>query len=171
MKIRKWFERAGITAVGVLVAAGVIYHLVLRGWCLTWGTTSAEAHAVLPGDELFPVFEGEATHAITINVPAERVWPWLMQIGQDRSGFYSYVFLENTIGAAMPKVERLASEWKPRAVADTVWFGTPKRFGGQARMIAAVVQSPRSFVMVTPTDWLKLQAGGRAQEASWELHT
>lgn len=36
-------------------------------------------------------------------------------------------------------------------------------------MIAAVVQSPRSFVMVTPTDWLKLQAGGRAQEASWSF--
>lgn len=94
---------------------------------------------MLPGDELFPVFAGQATHAITIHTAPERVWPWLMQIGQDRSGFYSYRFLRNAIGADMPKVERLVPEWKPRAVGQTVWFSTPKRFGGRGRMIAAIV--------------------------------
>jgi hypothetical protein len=100
--MRKWFVRAGITLLAVFVAAGLIYHLALRGWCLRWGTTPAEARATLPGDELFPVYTGEATHAITIQAPPQQVWPWLMQIGQDRSGFYSYTFLENLPDAKCP---------------------------------------------------------------------
>src|SRR5208337_411058 len=109
--MRKWFVRAGLTLLAVFVAAGLIYHLGLRGWCLHWGTTPAEARATLPGDELFPVYSGEATHAITIQAPPQQVWPWLMQIGQDRSGFYSYTFLENLAGCEMPRVERLVPEW------------------------------------------------------------
>jgi hypothetical protein len=93
MRFMKSFRRAGITLLTVLVASGLMYHLVLRNWCLHWGTTRAEAYAPLPGDDLFPSFQGQATHAITINAPPEKVWPWLMQIGQDRSGFYSYTFL------------------------------------------------------------------------------
>jgi hypothetical protein len=53
-----------------------------------------------------------------------------------------------------------------------VWFGTPKRFGGQARMIAAVVEPERSFAMVTPVtpnDWQSLQNGGRAREVLWSF--
>ncbi len=92
-----------------------------------------------------------------------------MQIGQDRSGFYSYTFLENLIGCEMPKVEHLVPEWKPRVAGETVWFGTPKHFGGQARMIAALVEPDRSLVMVSPSDWERLQSGNRAQEALWSL--
>jgi hypothetical protein len=138
--MRKCFLRAGIVVLTVLVAAVVAYHFALRGWCLRWGTTSAEVHATLPGDDLFPDYTGEATHAITIQAARERVWPWLMQIGQDRSGFYSYSFLENVVGCDMPKIEHLVPEWKPRTEGETVWFATPRRFGGQGRMVAALVQ-------------------------------
>lgn len=92
-----------------------------------------------------------------------------MQIGQDRSGFYSYTFLENLAGCDMPKLERLVPHWKLRAVGETVWFATPKRFNGQGRMIAAIVRPEQSFVMVSPTDWERLQAGARAQEGFWSF--
>jgi hypothetical protein len=69
----------------------------------------------------------------------------------------------------MPRVERLVPEWKPRIVGETVWFGTPKRFGGQARMIAAVVEPERSFAMVSVNDWERLRKGSRAQEALWSF--
>ncbi len=167
--MKKWLRRSALVLLTVLVVAGLAYHLGLRNWCLHWGTTPAEAHATLPGDDLFPLYAGEATHAITIHASPQQVWPWLMQIGQDRGGFYSYSFLENSIGADMPKVERLVPEWKPRAVGETVWFATPKRFGGQGRMIAAVVLPQRSFVMVSPNDWERLQAGRPAQEAFWSF--
>jgi hypothetical protein len=167
--MRTWFKTAAIALLAVLVAAGLTYHFAVRGWCLRWGTTPAEVHATLPGDDLFPVYAGEATHAITIQASPQQVWPWLMQVGQDRSGFYSYTFLENLAGCDMPKVERLVPEWKPRSVGETVWFATPRRFGGQGRMIAAMVLPQRSFVMVSANDWESLQAGRRPQEAFWSF--
>ena len=167
--MKKWLKRSVPVVLTVLVVAGLVYHLGVRQWCLHWGTTDTEARATLPGDDLFPVYAGEATHAITIHASPQHVWPWLMQIGQDRSGFYSYTFLENSIGADMPKVERLVPDWKPRAIGETVWFATPKRFGGQGRMIAAVVQPQRSFVMVSPKDWESLRTGRPAQEALWSF--
>ena len=167
--MRKWLTYTGVLLLAVFVAAGLTYHLALRGWCLGWGTTTAEVEANLPGDELFPAYASQATHAITIQAPAQQVWPWLMQIGQDRSGFYSYTFLENLIGCDMPKVEHLVPEWKPRVVGETVWFATPKRYGGQGKMIAAVVQPERSFVMVSASDWARIEAGGQAEEAFWSF--
>jgi hypothetical protein len=90
-----------------------------------------------------------------------------MQIGQDRSGFYSYTPLENMIGADMPKVHTLRADWKPRTVGETVWFATPKRFEGQGKMIAAIVDAPRAFVMMMPADWEKLSSGGQGNGGSW----
>ena len=106
--MKKWFRRSALTLLTVLVFAGLVYHLGLRSWCLRWGTTPAEAYATFPGDNLFPIYTSEATHAITIHASPQQVWPWLMQIGQDRSGFYSYTFLENAFRCDMPKRERLA---------------------------------------------------------------
>jgi hypothetical protein len=150
----------------VLAVFLVVCAFVLRPWHQRWGATDAEVHAVLPGDDLVRA-QGQVTHAITINAPPEKVWPWLMQIGQDRSGFYSYTPLENLVGCAMPKVERLVPDWTPRAVADTVWFGTPKHFQGQAYMVAAVVEPQKAFVMVASPDWKKIQAGGHGEGGSW----
>jgi hypothetical protein len=168
--LKKWILRAVYTLVTVLAAAGLVYHLGARYWCMRWGATDAELHAALPGDDLMPVNPGPgATHAITIHASPQEIWPWLMQIGQDRSGFYSYTFLENAFGCEMPKVERLVPEWKPRTVGETVWFCNPKRFNGQGKMIPAVVEANRAFAMVTANDWASLQAGGLAHEGIWSF--
>lgn len=167
--MKRWFRRSALTLLTVLVFAGLVYHLGLRSWCLRWGTTPAEAYATFPGDNLFPIYTSEATHAITIHASPQQVWPWLMQIGQDRSGFYSYTFLENAFRCDMPKRERLAPEWKARTPGETVWFCNPNRFSGQARMVAAVVLPGQSFVMVSPSDWENVQAGRPAQEAFWSF--
>ncbi len=52
------------------------------------GATDAEVEKTLPGDEFVAQPKVNATHAITINAPVEKVWPWLVQIGQRRAGFY-----------------------------------------------------------------------------------
>lgn len=93
--------------------------------------------------------------------------PWLKQIGQDRSGFYSYTIFENMFGADMPKIERLVPEWKPRTPGETVWFATPRRFDGQGKMIAALVAPNQAFAMVSANDWRNLQAGYPATEGFW----
>jgi hypothetical protein len=69
----------------------------------------------------------------------------------------------------MPKVEHLVPEWTAWSDGETVWFGTPKRFQGQASMVAAMVEPQRAFIMVSPPDWQKLEAGARGEIGSWRF--
>ena len=85
-------------AVGLGAAVGAAAGLLLRRRLARWGTTAAEAGARLPGDELVPEPADVATRAVTVHAPASEVWPWLVQIGQDRGGLYSYDLLENLVG-------------------------------------------------------------------------
>ena len=167
--MKKWTLRIVYVLLASLAGAGLVYHLGLRPWCLHWGTTSSELNSTLPGDDLFPAYASDATHAITIHAPPEKIWPWLMQIGQDRSGFYSYTFLENAIACQMPEVHRLVPGWKPRETGETVWFCVPKRYRGEGKMIAGVVEPGRSYAMVSVHDWQRLQAGDNIQEVIWSF--
>ena len=85
-----------IAILGVGMAA--TYLLALRPWLRRWGATDDEVARALPGDELVPDPAIDSTWSVTIDAPAEDVWPWLAQIGQDRGGFYSYEWLENLAG-------------------------------------------------------------------------
>ena len=60
------------------------YFLAIRPWHRRWGATEEEAGMPLPGDDLVPEPGYQHTRAVTIRAPAEAVWPWLAQIGQDR---------------------------------------------------------------------------------------
>jgi len=165
------FERkrshGSMVVPAVVAAAGAAYVFGLRPWHLRWGATREEHGASLPGDAICPNAAGQLTHAITINAPPEKVWPWIVQIGQDRGGFYSYTFLENMIGCEMQNAGHIVPEWQNRAVGDTVWFGTPKHFDGQAKMIAAIVERDRALVLATPADWEKLKVGLHGEETTW----
>jgi len=66
-----------------------------RRWHLRWGATRDEVSAAMPGDELLPRAQFIATRAITIEAAPEHVWPWLVQVGFGRAGFYSYDLLDN----------------------------------------------------------------------------
>lgn len=68
---------------------------LFRRWHLRWGTTPDEVEAVLPGDELLPQAQFRCTQAITIQAPPTLVWPWLVQVGCLRAGFYSNDLLDN----------------------------------------------------------------------------
>jgi hypothetical protein len=156
----------GISAA-VLVIVVAAYASVLRPWHLRWGTVGLEASETLPGDDLLEGTVSQVTRAITINAPPQAIWPWLMQIGQDRAGFYSYTALENLIGADMPEIHTLRPQWEPRVPGEVVWFANPKRFQGEGKMIAAVVDEHHAFVMVMKEDWLRLSKGGRGTRGSW----
>jgi len=72
-----------------------LYVWKVRPWMATWGTEGDEASQPLPGDEHVPEPMLQATRAVTIDAPPEEVWPWLVQMGLDRGGFYSYDRLDN----------------------------------------------------------------------------
>jgi hypothetical protein len=90
MRIR----RSLYLVAGAAVAAEVVTYLLWRPRMLRWGATAEEASAPLPGDDRTPHPRLQTTHAVTIDVPPERVWPWLMQMGIGRAGFYTHDWVE-----------------------------------------------------------------------------
>jgi len=85
-----------------------------------WGATDAEIQRDLPGDDLVPNPKGSYIHAITIRATATDIWPWLVQIGQARGGFYSYELLENIIGCKMRTADRIIPELQHLKVGDSI---------------------------------------------------
>lgn len=71
----------------------------------------------MPGDELLPEAV-VSTRAITIDASPSEVWPWLVQMGQDRAGFYSYDWLERMLGAGIHNADRIVPEWQNLAPGD-----------------------------------------------------
>lgn len=145
------------------------YLFAVRPWHLRWGTTHLDVIARLPGDAISPRSSAQVTHAININAPPEAVWPWIVQLGQERAGFYSYTALENLAGCDMPNTKQIVPEWQQRSVGDTVWLATPKKFKGQARMVVAVVEPNRALALSTPADWKRRQSGDEGTDTTWEF--
>ncbi len=91
--------RIGIR-IGIVVGVAGLVALVIRLWQLRRGTTDAEVRRSLPGDDLVPDPKCGYTQAITIKASASEVWPWLVQIGYKRAGWYSHDFLHRLVGIA-----------------------------------------------------------------------
>ena len=66
-----------------------------RRWHLRWGSTNDEVSSAMPGDAMFPNAQFVSTRAITIDADPASVWPWLVQVGCGRAGFYSNDLLDN----------------------------------------------------------------------------
>lgn len=73
----------------------ILYLAVLRPWQLRWGSTNMEIERPMPGDDIVEKPSFNATRAITINAPAQNIYPWIVQIGVNRAGWYSYDQLDN----------------------------------------------------------------------------
>lgn len=74
----------------------IVYAVFLRSKIMAWGASAEEATMPLVGDELAPGIS--STRAISINAPISEVWKWIIQLGADRGGFFSYSFLEKVLG-------------------------------------------------------------------------
>jgi hypothetical protein len=90
---------------------------LLRPWHTRWGATPAESRSAMPGDEYFPRAQFQATRAITIDAPPSEVWPWVLQVGYGRAGFYSYDLLD---GLGRPSAETIVPELQTVRVGDWV---------------------------------------------------
>jgi hypothetical protein len=108
--------RKGLGALAV-ASVPVVYALAIRPWHLRWGATEEECMRPLPGDAVVP--DGiQSTRAITIHAPARAVWPWLVQMGQDRAGFYSFDWLERLAGADIHNADDINPAWQHLTVGD-----------------------------------------------------
>jgi hypothetical protein len=115
----------GVSGAGV--AATGAYLWLVRPWHMRWGATTREATQALPGDDQVPNPKQISTRAITIRASAARIWPWLVQIGQGRGGFYTYDWMENLVGCDIHSADRILPEHQQRAVGNRVRLG-PKGY-------------------------------------------
>ncbi|MDP9330388.1 MAG: hypothetical protein M3P11_07120 [Actinomycetota bacterium] len=114
-----WLGATRGIVVSLLIASAVIgtYLLVVGPWQRRWGTTDEELHRSMPGDALLRPAAPSTTRAITIDASPEEVFPWLLQIGYGRGGWYSYDWIDND---GKPSVERIDPSLQQLAVGDRI---------------------------------------------------
>ena len=118
------------------IAATVLSSPLTRSWYHKWGATEEEVQRSLPGDDLVP----HTKAGVTIQAPAIQVWPWLVQIGCRRAGWYSYDLLDN---GGIPSADRIIDTYQHIEIGDAVPF-TPD---GNMGFPVAAIEPGRALVM------------------------
>jgi len=113
-----------------------------------WGSTEEELQRKLPGDEMIKNVKGWYNHAITVNTKPANVWPWIVQLGQNKGGFYSYELLENIVGSKIHNVDNVISKFQNPKIGDKVMM-TPKA-------------APYIVVVIEPSQGLRPITGGNS---------
>jgi hypothetical protein len=110
-----------VAGTATAVTAVTVYRRLARPWYERWGAEPEEEGRELPGDELIAAPTAGDTRGVTIAAPAAAIWPWLVQMGYGRAGWYSYDRLD-MLGRSAASI---VPEWQRLAVGDTVpaWPG------------------------------------------------
>ena len=120
--------RRSFVYVGAAVAA-VAGWKVFERWHRSWGATEDELVMELPGDELTAGPVEQSTRAVTVDATPHDVWPWVVQLGADRGGFYSYDWLENLFGLEIHSADAIVPEWQRLDVDDMVYSDNKRTSG------------------------------------------
>lgn len=134
-KIMRFSGRLAIALAVALVAYFVFY----RPLQLNWGASADEIKRPMTGDEIVAKPKFNATRAVTIAATPERIWPWLMQIGLKRAGWYSYDLLDNM---AKPSAEQIIAQFQNLKAGDLV----PMSPDGKMGFWVKELRPPRSML-------------------------
>ncbi|HEU4935817.1 MAG TPA: hypothetical protein VFT39_05140 [Vicinamibacterales bacterium] len=108
----------------VILMLAVLYWFPMRQWMRGWGAARSDLLRVMAGDALLPDSTFSYTMAVSINAAPEHVWPWLVQIGYQRGGLYSYDWLDRLFGYLdRPSATRILPEFQHLAVGDKIPLG------------------------------------------------
>lgn len=118
-----------LAAAAVMATSVVGYERWVKPWQQQWGATEEERIVRLPGDELVTEPAAQLTRVITIDAPPDRVWPWIVQLGADRGGFYSYDWLENLFGLMIHSADDVVADWQELQVGDVVYASRDRTAG------------------------------------------
>ena len=131
----------GLPSTLSILLLAVLYWFPVRRWFAGWGTTPEERTRRMAGDQVIARPTHRATSAITINAPPEDIWPWLVQIGYQRGGLYSYDCLDRLFGFLdRPSANRILPEFQRLAVGDKIYFG-------RQELTVAVLEPCRALVL------------------------
>jgi hypothetical protein len=136
-----------VALAGVISLVAAVHVLVIRPWMLKWGSRADEQARPLPGDDIKPDAKYVTTRAATIQAPPAAVWPWLIQMGQDRAGFYTHNWVERLLRSGIPDTAEIRSEWQHIEVGDLV--RTNRDIGGKPMGWPVVAVDPGRSLVVT----------------------
>jgi len=154
-----------LTLISAVIASGIVYFAFVRPKVRGWGLDPHEAELPLPGDDLIPEPSHVETRGITINAPVAKVWPWLVQMGFGRAGWYSFEMLDNKASG-----DTVLPEFQDLKAGDIM----PTHPGGG--FMVKTVEPERALVLYTDTDLLRSQAERSENEsypeikASWAFY-
>ncbi|MCP4201115.1 MAG: hypothetical protein GY769_04195 [bacterium] len=109
--------KALVLLASVAAVLAVLFQVVYRPWQRNWGSTEQEVNRRMPGDEIIAAPTFIATRAVTIRGRPKTIWPWIVQIGYKRAGFYSWDRLDND---GIPSAERILPEFQNLATGDQI---------------------------------------------------
>lgn len=138
--------------IGILAGIGLLALIVmfaLLPWMDRWGATDEEIAASFAGDELVPSPRIAYTRAITIHAPPEDIYPWIVQLGADKGGMYSYTWIEALLQCSQVNANRIHEEWQGLKVGDKVLMCKNNMPPGYE---VAVIEPNRVIVMGHQTD-------------------
>lgn len=127
----------------------VLGYILLRPLHLRWGANNADLLRPMPGD----LSGSRWTRAILIDAAPEQIWPWLVQFGQGRGGWYSYDWLENLLGFDIHTADRILPEYQNPQV------GTPICMSGSF--------CPSKVHVNEPYQWFGWQATDETGQPVW----
>jgi len=151
-----------VGGIAVLALAGLGAWFILSVTLNNWGASQVEINQPLPGDSYVSRADRQRTKAITIHAPVEGVYPWIVQLGQEKGGFYSYSGFENLIGCNITNAERIYPEWQAIQPGDLVRM-YPKDKGGPPPYIVVSFTPNQAVVLGHHAD------GGEGWNDTWQF--
>lgn len=123
-----------LPVLAILIVFFVLYFGFYRPWQVRWGATDEEVGRRMPGDEIVVGPTLNATRAVTINAPPHCIWPWLVQMGCKRGGWYSYDWIDNL---GRPSADRIMPEYQHLETGQIVPMSPNGKMGMYVKSFAA----------------------------------
>jgi hypothetical protein len=133
-----------VGAIGVAAASFATLHELGR----RWGATNEELSRQMPGDDIVSHPKGRTTHGITIQAPPQEIWPWIVQMGYHRGGWYTYHWVDRYLWHIdNPSTDRIVSELQDVSVGSVIPDGEP----GTAFYVVERIERPNVLVLHSTT--------------------
>lgn len=147
---------------GRIIATVAVMYCWLHRLGRTSGSTRQERRALLPGDHVVPKPHFVTDHAVTIDAPPDAVWPWLLQMGWHRGGWYTAGWVDEFLFASnLPAAERIHPEWQRLAEGDHVPDGPPE---SECYFVVEAVEPNRHLILHSRSH---LPPGFRDRYGAW----
>ena len=104
-------------ALATGMAGVALVYVVYRPWALNWGASREEIARAMPGDRLLSDPTFNATRAVTIDATPAEIWPWIVQMGYGKAGFYSYDRLDND---GVASADHIISDYQQLDIGDSI---------------------------------------------------